>query len=207
MAHSLGKYRLFVHSVDLICKYLEDIFPAYNQLACEKEIRCEYSFDFDSRFYSDARLNTFVTQYNKMRDKIRDVYAKDYKISSNHFASILLPKTVRFINENWNNCDNSIIKFIKDALADGADLNFCLPFPMPLTVLQKLKNSYNFCDNYCYLTVEELRKFNDNLGIDGCPFIPQTIDNTELFYCDLNNGCPQKLYCKRYLLRNTNVNM
>lgn len=199
---------LLSNSVDLIHKYLLDIFPIYEKLPFRKEIRCEYSFDFDSRFYTEERMNIFAEQYNKALDNSKTEQYTRNAVSVNHFASILLPKTVNFLLKNWKNNENYIVKFIKNALDNGADLNFCLPSPMKLSVLQNLKNSYDFCDNYCYMKTKDILELNKLLNIKECPFLASDIDESDLFYCNLNGGCPVRSYCKRYQLRNVkNVNM
>lgn len=195
---------LLKNSTDVLLQYLEAIIPIYNKISFEKEIKMTFSFDFDSRLISSERSSLFLDNYLKMLALQNEGYSIKNKISYNNLATILLAKTVKFVNENWTK-DNFVITTFKECLAQNSNVAICLPWPMNLDILRS-KNSTRFCNDYCYLTVAELLKFNKLLGITECPYILGELTEG-LFFCELNGGCKNKMYCKQYLLGKSNVNL
>lgn len=186
-------------SVDNLKSYLDNILPIYNRIPFKKEIKMSFSFDFDSRLTTKDRGDLFLNNYKKMLALQNSKYGLNNNIRANNLVTILLAKTVKFVNNNWNN-DNFIINTFKQCIAEDTDVAICLPWPMSIEILKDKKNT-NFCKDYCYLNIKELLRFNELLDIKECPYIIGKITEG-LFFCELNGGCKNKYYCKQYLLGN-----
>lgn len=184
-------------SVDNLKKYLDNILPIYNKIPFNKEIKMSFSFDFDSRLTTKDRGNLFVTNYKKMLALQNSEYGLIFNIKTNNLVTILLARTVKFVNNNWN-VDNFVINCFKQCIAEDTEVAICLPWPMNVEILKNKKDT-TFCKDYCYLDIKDLLYFNKLLNIKECPYIIGKMTEG-LFFCELNGGCKNKYYCKQYLL-------